>query len=205
MGYLSKLDAVNRILRGSSENPVSSLIDTQINETLMAETVLDETSIREQMSGLHCNTVAIELEPEPDNTIILPDTVLQVYSWYLPDGGKSSLDKNFATRGHNPTLLFDVKENTDQFDESQVVRYTLLLDFEDLPTAEQFRITDIAAQVYQMAVQGDNAVNQMLTQIALHSRALGRAHDIRTYRANSFLTGRSPGPKQIRLTPRRWW
>ena len=204
MGYLTKLDAVNRILRGASENPVSSLEDTLINETLMAESVLDEINIKEQMVGLHNNTVVIEMEPDVDDHIILPDTTLQVYAWYLPDGGKSSLEYRLSTQGDNPTYLFDVENNTIEFDESIVVKYTQLVDFDDLPTAQQFRITDMAAQVYQMAVQGDRMTNDMLQSIALHSRAVGRAADMREYRANAFLTGRS-GPKQIRRVPRNWW
>lgn len=205
MGQLSKLAAVNRILRGAGENPVSSLDDTLVNETLMAETILDEVNMTEQMSGLHCNTVVEELTPDGDGFIFLPDSVLWVQSWYLTQGGKTSLDLNLSTRGNNPTKLYNATDNTDVFEDSVVVKYALLAAFEDLSTATQFQITDQASMLYQMSTVGDNAMNQLLSQMALISRAKGRADNIRSQRANSFVTGRSQGPKQLRRVPRNWW
>lgn len=204
MGQLSKLMAVNRILRGAGENPVSSLDDTLINETLMAETILDEVNITEQMTGLHCNTIVEELEPDSNQFIYMPDTILWVNSWYLTQGGKTSLDLNLSTRGNNPTKLYNVTDLTDLFEESVVVKYAILMDFEDLPTPIQFQITDNAAMLYQMATVGDPQMNQSLSQAALISRAKGRAADIRAAKANAFTTGRSQGPKQLRRVPRNW-
>lgn len=205
MGALSRLDAVNRILRGSSENPVAELSPTTTNETYMAEQLLDNTNIRNQMTGFNCNTVVVELEPDGvTDQIELPNEVLTVMAWFMPEGGKNSLGTNVVQRGTTPVLLFDVENDTDEWDESVVVKYSVLLDFDDLPTAIQFMIADEAAMLYQSYTQGDSTMTALLTQIALQSRALGRAADIRSSPHNAFENGRDPGPRMLNWIPRSW-
>ena len=79
---LTKLEAVNRILRAARERPVSALGASTENDSLLSEQILDEILLREQMTGLHLNTT--EAQFTPDGTtgfVVLPSDTLQVRGW----------------------------------------------------------------------------------------------------------------------------
>ena len=132
MGALSKLDAINRMLRASGEYPVSTLAVTGSNDVSMAIQTLDEITMQCQLTGLNCNTVIETLSPDSNGKIYIPDTVLAV------DTVDVDINRNIVQRGRNPTYLFDVDENTDVFTTTVKLKITYALPFEDLPTAEQF-------------------------------------------------------------------
>lgn len=182
MGALSKLDAVNRILRASGEYPVSTLAVTGSNDVTLAIQTLDEVSLQCQMTGLNCNTVTKTLLPDIDGRILIPDDTLSI------DTVGTDLGRNVVQRGRAPTYLFDVDNNTDIFTVGTPlnVRMTISLDFEALPTAEQFEVTDFAARMYQMATVGEMAQDKLLQEIAFMSRARSRAADMRSRDVNAF-------------------
>ena len=66
MGALSKLEAVNRILRSAGEFPVNTLASTS-NDTLLAEQVLDEQTLYMNMEGNLQNTVYTTMTPAPSS------------------------------------------------------------------------------------------------------------------------------------------
>lgn len=182
MGALSKLDAVNRILRASGEYPVSTLAVTGSNDVTLAIQTLDEVTLQCQMTGLNCNTVEKTFLPDVDGHIFIPDDTLAI------DTVGTDYGRNIVQRGRTPTYLFDVDNNTDVFTIGTPlnVRITVSLSFESLPTAEQFEVTDQAARMYQMATVGEMAQDKLLQEIAFMSRAKSRAADMRSRDVSAF-------------------
>ncbi len=176
MGALTKLDAVNRILRASGEYPVSTLSVTGSNDVVIAIQTLDEITVYCQMQGLNCNTVDIIAYPDSEGKITIPDTTL------LVDSTGTDYNRNLVQRGRGPTLLFDVDNNTDVFAANTAVHLKIvsLLEFDSLPTAEQFEITDQAARMYQMATVGEASQDKLLSEISFMSRLKGRAANMRS-------------------------
>ena len=204
MGALTKLAAVNRILRGSAENPVTALAVTT-NESFMAEDLLDDTVLQHLTTGFHCNTLTKLIELDGNSKIPLPDETLTVMGWFDIETGQVDTDQNLRIQDETGDLFaWDIDNDTDVFDKNLVVRITVNQAFVDLPTPIQFMITDEAAAVYQMITQGDERMNQLLSAIALQSRIRGRAFDIRSSPHNAFANGRDSGPRQMNLVPRRW-
>lgn len=182
MGALSKLDAVNRILRSSGEYPVSTLSVTGSNDVTLAVQTLDEVAIQVQMTGLNCNTVAKDFLPDKNGKVYIPDNTLAV------DTIGTDYGRNLVQRGRSPTYLFDVDNNTDVFTIGTPVhvKITTSLEFESLPTAEQFEVVDMAARMYQMATVGETSQDKLLQEIAFMSRARSRAADIRSRDVSAF-------------------
>lgn len=182
MGALSKLDAVNRILRASGEYPVSTISVTGSNDVTLAVQTLDEVAIQVQMTGLNCNTVTKDYLPDINGKIYIPDDTLAI------DTVGTDYGRNIVQRGRTPTYLFDVDNNTDVFTIGTPVhvRITTSLEFESLPTAEQFEVVDMAARMYQMATVGEASQDKLLQEIAFMSRARSRAADIRSRDVSAF-------------------
>jgi len=182
MGALSKLDAVNRILRASGEYPVSTLSVTGSNDVTLAIQTLDEVALQCQLTGLNCNTVDKEVLPDINGRIWIPDNTLSV------DTIGTDYSRNLVQRRRNPTYLFDVDNDTEVFTVGTAinVRITTSLEFESLPTAEQFEIVDQAARMYQMATVGEAAQDKLLQEIAFMSRAKSRAADMRSRDVSAF-------------------
>lgn len=203
---MTKLEAVNRILRAAKEHPVSSLGSGGENDTLVAEQILDEITRREQMAGLHLNTVFTEFTPDSTNSnrVILPITTLEVR------GSRQHQHRNYFFREVAGELrLFDADETpaTDEFpdDDRVYVRLVQAVAFEVMPIHHQFSIADQAAVEYAMAVLPSNSALPRLEQIAARSRAMARAHDMRNKPNNLFYDGRSQGPRiGTRWVPRSW-
>ncbi len=201
---MTKLEAVNRILRASREHPVTSLGGGE-TDSLMAEQILDEIVRREQMTGLHLNTTEASFTPDATTSyVILPSDVTQVCGW------NQHAHRNFFHREvSGTTYLYDADEMpaTRVFDDDDTVyvRATHAIDFADLPLPHQFSCTDQAAQEYQMFVMGSASLNQHLQQVAGRSRAIARAYDMRSRPHNQFDDGLSQGPRFAgRYTPRSW-
>ncbi len=195
MGALTKLEAVNRILRSAGEFPVNSLRSAS-NDTLMAETVLDEQTLYANMEGSLQNTFYSTLTPDADGRITLSDNVLHIETV----GGKSPMI--VTTRGSNPTYLFDIGNNTDVFSNPIEVQQVLRLEFEDLPTQAQFSVVDTAARLYQMQTVGDANQDALLAQQQMTSIARARQADTRQRKAN-FLFGMNENPYRARWTMTR--
>ena len=105
-GNLTKLEAVNRILRAAREHPVSSLGSSTLNDTLLAEQILDEVLIREQMQGIHQNTTEASFDRrDSDGKVLLPTNTLQVKGW------NQHVNRNFFHREvDGEMILFDADE-----------------------------------------------------------------------------------------------
>jgi hypothetical protein len=190
MGALSKLDAVNRILRSAGEYPVSTLSVTGSNDVTIAVQTLDETVLFIQLAGLNNNTEVKNMLPDSSGRIVIPDNVISV------DTISTDIHRNVVTRGRSPTYLFDIDNNTDVFEVGKElkVRIVYALDFESLSTPEQFQAVDMAARSYQMATVGDIAQDKLLAEQSLMSRVSGRAHNIRSMDASFINNKKTPWP-----------
>jgi len=205
---MTLLQGVNRILRSAREHPVSSLGDATQNDSLLAEQILDDVLMREQMTGLHVNTAEAGFDRrDSDGKVILPSNTLQVRGW------NQHASRNFFHRElDGEVVLFDADEQpaTSNFSstgadtETAYLRITWCMDFEDMPAPHQFSIVDQAAVEYQEAVLGDPQLGAKLEARAGRSRAIARAYDMRSRPSNQFEDGRSHGPRLGRAAPRAW-
>lgn len=206
---MTKLEAVNRVLRAAREHPVSSIASPTENDSILAVTVLDEVTKRVQMNGLHINQTQTSFTPDAldGDKVVLPDNTLQVRGW------NEHQDRNFFHKCVDGVqLLFDASPQplaaaTSAFDEDAEVfiRITQLLEFDELPQPIQFWIADEAAVEYQMSVMGSSTMHRHLQEVAFRSRIEGRKYDMRSRPANIITHGRSQGPRAgIAYVSRSW-
>lgn len=189
MGALTKLAAVNRILRAADEHPVNSLT-TPSGDSLMAEQLLEEALLDVLVEGDNVTIESVTVLPDGDGFINLPANLLHVA------GDKHDSRRDLVQRGSAPTRLYDKDNGTFEFEAGIEVhlRYHLLTDFEDLPTATQIYVSDTAARRYQMQVQSDAQVDNFLERREAVSRMKARANNVRSHNANSFVKWGSTGP-----------
>ena len=206
LSNLTRLEAVNRILRAAHEHPVSTLGLGGETDSLIAEQVLDEVNRRVQMHGLHCNTTETSFTPDTgnNNRVVLPINTASVRGW-----NEHAYRNYFFREVSGEFRLYDGDKDpaTDQFDDDNVVyvQITQVLDFEDLPFPIQFWIADEAAFEYAQAVLPSNSALGLLAQRAARSRAEGRQYNMRSTPHNQFFDGRAQGPRVGRAwTPRHW-
>jgi len=158
LSNLTRLEAVNRILRAAHEHPVSTLGLGGETDSLIAEQVLDEVNRRVQMHGLHCNTAETSFTPDTgnNNRVVLPINTASVRGW-----NEHAYRNYFFREVSGEFRLYDGDKDpaTDQFDDDNVVyvQITQVLDFEDLPFPIQFWIADEAAFEYAQAVLPSNS------------------------------------------------
>lgn len=181
MGAFSKLQAVNRVLRGGGENPVNSLITTS-GDSLMAEAILDEVNLEIQLPGLTCNSEEFEFTPDSNGEIQVDDSILHIQCV-----DRQTLDV-IVQRGKSPTRLYNATKNSYDFSDftTLVCRIVSGLPFDELPTATQLHVADLAARRYQAVAQGDPSADNLLREVYVESRAKARAQDMRSRDANIF-------------------
>ncbi len=173
---MNKLDAVNRILRSAGEYPVSTIAGTGINDSILAVQTLDEQVLFACSEGRYFNETFTSILPDVNGKILVPDNTIAV------DATDRSI--HVATRGKNPTYLYNISGNTAVFTKAVDVSMLVLLTFEELPTAVQFEVCDTASRMYQMSTVGESSMDQALMQQQMHSRAISRAADVRQRDAN---------------------
>jgi hypothetical protein len=165
----SRLSAVNAILRAAGEAPVNSL-ESGVNDTLIAEAVLDEHTLRWlTANNIVSSTFIQEWTPDDDGFINLPTGTLYAKP--------TDPDMPYVQRGSSPTRLWNVTDNTYVFEEAVELRVTVGVSFEELPVSSQQAIVDSARVEYQMFQQGDPAVHALLSNEAMRSRIVGIGKD----------------------------
>lgn len=205
---LTQLEAVNIVLRGARETPVSSLDTDNINEVLQALQILDEWDLDIQTNGLYTNTFQQDLTPDPTTGFIdLSPNVLYVTGW----GRNIRRELNYIEE--NGTLrLFDIENNTTIFNTgdaqvtSMFIRVYMRLDFENGLTYKQQRwIVDESAREYQMVTVGSRSMDEALRVRAARSRAMARRENMTQMRPNMFNNSRSNLSRaQARTVIRAW-
>lgn len=204
MGALSKLDAVNRMLRASGEQPVNTLL-TVSGDALLAEQILDEVTLEYQITSQTFNSFEEYIIPDANGEIALPENTIHIDTIDEHAGVK------VAPRGNRLFwyMHYNTPKNTFDFSELSLsqglkVRRVLKTEFEDMPTPPQFAVADEAARRYQMMTMADTNTDGLLRNRAAQSRALARADDIRQRDASIF-TFQSGLANHIARGARRGW
>jgi hypothetical protein len=186
MAALSKLEAVNRMLRASGEQPVNSLL-TISGDALMAEQILDEVELEYQLTGQVFNTEEVYLFPDNNGEIAISESIISIDTIgnhvtieVTPRGNKLYWLRQYG----RPKNTFDFSELS--LSSGLLVRMVLKVEFEDMPTTQQFAVVDEASRRYQMITMADTTTDGMLRQRAAQSRAIARASDIRQRDASIF-------------------
>lgn len=199
MNKFTTLAAVNRMFRGAGMFPISSIQDSTLNETQMAQDILKEVTLEYQLQGIYQNTFVRDLSPEEDTGhILLPAKTLFV------QGFGQDRRSRFSVIGSTILRLYDIENETDVFDRKKKLRIVELTDFEDLPAAHQSAITDQAAVEFQQNTIGDAEQTQMLMQKAAMSRVQAAKYDIRSNNFNHLRTSQSNHGRRHLRTFRRW-
>ncbi|WP_316172973.1 hypothetical protein [Bradyrhizobium sp. SZCCHNRI2049] len=143
----TKLKAVNICLSAMGEPVINSLDDAAI-DAQMASDIVDETSESVQTIGWYWNTETHTLAPDVTGQIILPDNTIRVDPLDIRLG-------NIVQRG---LKLFNTDTSTFIFTNPIKLRFSVLLEFDDLPlTAKQF-IAIRSARICQQRMLGSDTL-----------------------------------------------
>lgn len=172
MGAMTTLQAVNRMLRGAGESPVSTIVDDGVNDVSLAVSILEETNQMIQIDRQSFNTEETTLSPDNDGNIYINSDTLFI------DTRDTDANTCIAVRG-SPPRLYNLNENTYVWENDLKVKISILVPFEDVPTPTQYEICDAAARVYQMQTLGDPNQDAILAQVAMRSQIRSRANEMR--------------------------
>lgn len=153
MTQTTLLMAVNQVLAGIGEAPVSSLNSGFITAR-MANDKIDMVSREVQEKGWSFNTEeAYRLTPDDEGNLYLPANTLRV-------DGHSATKHHVTQRGRR---LYDIRNRTYRFKGGLELDLVLELPFEELPEAAKRYITMRAKRMFQNDLQGDPGMHQAQT------------------------------------------
>lgn len=137
---MTKLDAVNIVLRGLGRAGVSSLDTDGASDAAQAERVLDAVDIEIQSRGWVFNTrFEVTLSPDGSDHIALPDGCITIDA-----DGSDSWRRVTQVGGR----LFDLDNNTDEFEGDLIVTHVSRYEFSCIPHPVQEYIAAKAAVDY---------------------------------------------------------
>jgi len=167
----TELDAVNQILSSVGQAPVTTL-DLQNPEVAIVLTTLREVNRQVQSEGWHFN-IESEYTFTPDSVtkeIVYPPNVLQL-----------DTSKYTHRDDYNP-IRRDGKfynKYTHSFEWTLAIKadVTWMFEFEDVPPAVQQYIMARAARLSATKMVGDQALNQLLQEQEIQTRAAAIEYD----------------------------
>lgn len=169
----TKLEAVNIILSSIGADPVNTLDADADVDVANAVRMLDSTSRNIQRSGWAFNKGKYTFRPDNwTKKIRWDDTIIS----FEPDDGRQ-----YARRSG---YLYDMENQTEQFEKPVSGTATVAVEFEDLPDAFRNYIAIRAAVDYQMQYMADASVSQDLQIQLAEARADITEYDIRTANTN---------------------
>ncbi|MBS5519650.1 MAG: hypothetical protein KHX13_04875 [Acidaminococcus intestini] len=151
LGTLSELDAINIILSSVGNDLVNSLDDEVDVDIANAKNILELTSRNIQRKGWDFNTYRYTMYPDVYTKKILWDN--RIIKFSSEDGN------TYAKRGN---YLYNMSNQTDEYDREVVLTAIMALDFEDLPDCFKSYIAARAAIDFQSRYFGDQQVSQDL-------------------------------------------
>lgn len=172
---LTKLKAINIMLRRIQQQPVNSL-ESAGTDGELAESVLEDLNSEVQGRGWDFNTErGLELSPDINGNIIPPENALRI------DAVDESI--KIVTRDGK---LYDKENHTDVFTDVLKVDLVWCFNFEDLPEYAKWFVTSSAALEFQQDVIGDTTLNSYLTRKQQQSYAEMIASDLEQGDYNIF-------------------
>jgi hypothetical protein len=173
VAHMTKLQAVNQMLRSINEQPVSQLASGEIDAE-RAEDILDETSRRIQAVGWHANTRRnVSVTPNASDQFVVGQNVLSIDS-VNPRGRRMSTTPthsgfvNIAIRrsaDDTKWLLYDVDNDSETITDLTEITCDIIefLTYANLPTPLQIYIYKAAAHEFQKT----SVASQVLYQFTL--------------------------------------
>lgn len=180
---MTKLDALNVLLRGVGVLPVTSY-DATHPDAVAGRAVIEMFNQQIQERGWWFNRdLELTLQPQAGSgKVLLPKTTLRVEALNI----NGSNDRTTIVQRGN--YLYDLYNNTFAIGRSVVVDIINLLDFEDCPTPTQTYIARSAAYEYATDYQGDQAKLDRLQQFAFNARSEAMADELRNANFNAHQT-----------------
>jgi len=154
---LTRLQAVNMILAGIGEQPISSLGVSDAPDVTSAVQILDEVNRAVQARGWYYNRECnVELQPDVNGEVVIPLNAAHVD----PDQHQHPNWRELAVREGK---LYDLTNHTFDLGQS-VIKCTIvyMLDFEDSPAAVRQYVAARAAREYQDKQLGDPTLSRNL-------------------------------------------
>lgn len=161
---LTKLQAVNRILRAASLRPVTALDTGGTSEAADAEDLLDEVDVELQSKGWPENTVRAQSHTAADvGGGVYKITVASDTLDIRPVGADAH-----RTLVLNGDIVFDANQNTEDFGSAVVIYFDRVkeLDFIDCSPKLKNLIAAEAARRYQQAFLNSPSRDQFLAERA---------------------------------------
>ncbi len=159
VAHMTKLQAVNQMLRSINEQPVSQLASGEIDAE-RAEDILDETSRRIQATGWHSNTRRnVTITPNASDQFVVGQNVLSIdsvnprgrrmqttpaHTGYVNIGLRRSADDT-------KWLLYDIENDSETITDLTEITCDIIefLNFSSLPPSLQIYIYKAAAHEFQ--------------------------------------------------------
>lgn len=209
--HLSKLEAVNQMLRSINEQPVSSLGSGEIDAE-RAEDILDETSRRIQSQGWHANTRRnVKYTPNASNQFVVGTNVLSIDA-VNPKGRRMSTTPTHSrhvnvmlkrSADDSKWLLYDVDNDSETITDLTEITCDVIeyLTLAHLPPSLQIYIYKAAAHEFQKT----SVASQILYQFTLEDVEVAAAEamqdDWRNDDANVLKDRRSAWEITYRYNP----
>lgn len=164
---MTKLDAINRMLRYIGELPVpSSVVIANLpdgHEARIADTILDETLREEQEEKWWFNTFEVEYTPQTSGYITPPNNLIEFES-----------DENYIIEGGD---FYDVDNETKIFTEPITVTARLEITFDNIPDVFRTYAVLVASKHLHVYLNGDETTQQELDKkVQLQRIKLEREH-----------------------------
>lgn len=182
MAILTRLDAVNEMLRMLSLAPVSSLDDTENLKSSIAQETLESSRVEILSMGWHANKVKVTLEPDVDGYIAVSSTVIEI------EALKNTDDQEIPDVTVRGDRLFDITNNTEVFTKNVNAYITYDLSFEDIPVSLRRFVLAHAKRRFQMNMQGNTATDSILREELALAQIQAKKEDLKKQRFNA-LTG----------------
>lgn len=171
---MTKLEAVNKILRRCWLHPVANLDTDGPSNAAEAERCLDESELEVQSRGWNYNTrINVELTPNANKKISVPPGIININPYKMGDVGYTPGLQygNSYTNGIAITVqgeyIYDLINNTTNWDDSIFVTYIQRWAFHCIPFPIQDYIVMMAAsrfnekrghEKYQPGINRDAAI-----------------------------------------------
>ena len=189
---MTKLEAINAVLRRIGLTPVAALDTAGNSATSQAERFLDDADIEFQSRGWHFNTkVDVAISVDGNGKIPIPaGTIYRIDS----SGGSSDID--VRSEGG---FLYDIANNTDIFTSAVTVTYSKRADWTDLPQTFANHAISVASLNFNRAHRRDENMEKVLREEVARRWVDAKREENETDNANILNT---PEMNQIRGRPK---